>query len=134
MVLEGKTTCFKVTTQPPGIQPLTDNGNMGAKSTKIGTKPTTATTILHVVAVAIYTNNYLSYSVESVNFNSSILQFFNEFFCEHLRPFLIQVRHVIEQLRVIGIGGVTIPVHKLQSFLGDIRLYFRYEVPLTDDQ
>ena len=70
---------------------LQANGNMGAKSIKIGTKPTTATTILHVVAVAIYTNNCLSYSVESVNFNSSILQFFNEFFCEHLRAFLIQV-------------------------------------------
>jgi hypothetical protein len=32
---------------------------MGAKSTKIGTKPTTATTILHVVAVAIYRHYYL---------------------------------------------------------------------------
>ena len=53
------------------------NGNMGAKSTKMGTKQATATTILHVVAVAIYTNNCLSYSVESVNFNSSILQFFS---------------------------------------------------------
>ena len=32
----------------------------------LGTKQATATTIIHVVAVAIYTNNGLSYSVKSV--------------------------------------------------------------------